>query len=53
MAAYAIFDVEIQDMDQYQEFMRAVKSALEAAGGKYLARGAHIRSTRGTGSRGA
>ena len=39
MAAYAIFDVEIQDMDQYQEFMRAVKSALEAAGGKYLARG--------------
>ena len=39
MAAYAIFDVEIRDMDQYQEFMRNVKPALEAAGGKYLARG--------------
>lgn len=39
MTAYVIFDVEIRDADQYQEFMRAVKPAVEAAGGKYLARG--------------
>ncbi len=39
MAAYVIFDVEIRDMTQYQEFMKAVKPAIEAAGGKYLARG--------------
>ena len=39
MAAYVIFDVEIRDMAQYQEFMTGVKPAIEEAGGKYLARG--------------
>lgn len=39
MAAYVIFDVEISDPAQYQEFMTGVKPALEAAGAKYLARG--------------
>ena len=39
MAAYVIFDVDITDMTQYQEFMSRVKPALEMAGAKYLARG--------------
>ena len=39
MAAYVIFDVEIRDMARYQDFMKAVKPALEAAGARYLARG--------------
>jgi uncharacterized protein (DUF1330 family) len=39
LSAYVIFDVEIRDMTQYQEFMKGVKPAVEAAGGKYLARG--------------
>ncbi len=39
MAAYVIFDVDIRDMGQYQEFMKRAKPAVEAAGGKYLARG--------------
>jgi uncharacterized protein (DUF1330 family) len=39
MAAYVIFDVDITDMTQYQEFMSRVKPALEAAGARYLARG--------------
>jgi uncharacterized protein (DUF1330 family) len=39
MAAFVIFDVEIQDAERYQEFMRQVKPALAAAGGQYLARG--------------
>lgn len=39
MPAYVIFDVEIRDMNQYQEFMNGVKPAIEAAGGRYLARG--------------
>ena len=39
MTAFVIFDVEIHDMERYQEFMRNVKPALESAGGKYLARG--------------
>jgi uncharacterized protein (DUF1330 family) len=38
-ATYVIFDVDIYDPAQYQEFMSRVKSALEEAGGKYLARG--------------
>jgi uncharacterized protein (DUF1330 family) len=39
MAAYVIFDIDIRDMGQYQEFMKHAKPAVEAAGGKYLARG--------------
>ena len=39
MPAYVIFDVEIKDATQYQEFMSGVKPALEAVGCKYLARG--------------
>ena len=39
VATYVIFDVDITDMTQYQSFMAGVKPAIEAAGGKYLARG--------------
>lgn len=39
MSAYAIFDVEIHDLERYQEFMKKVKPALEAAGARYLSRG--------------
>jgi uncharacterized protein (DUF1330 family) len=39
MSAYVIFDVEIRDMARYQDFMKGVKPALDAAGAKYLARG--------------
>lgn len=39
MSAYVIFDVEIRDMTRYQEFMKDVKPALDAAGAHYLARG--------------
>ena len=39
MSAYVIFDVEIRDAAQYQDFMSQVKPALEQAGAKYLARG--------------
>lgn len=39
MPAYVIFDVDIRDMTAYQQFMQGVKPAVEAAGGRYLARG--------------
>ncbi len=39
MTAYVIFDVDIRDVEQYQEFMLGVKPALEEAGAKYLSRG--------------
>ena len=39
MSAYVIFDVEIRDMSKYQDFIKGVKPAIEAAGARYLARG--------------
>ncbi len=39
MSAYVIFDVDVHDMPRFQEFMTAGKVAVEAAGGRYLARG--------------
>jgi uncharacterized protein (DUF1330 family) len=39
MAAFVIFDVDIRDAPRYQDFMRQVKPALEAAGARYLVRG--------------
>ena len=39
MGAYVIFDVEIRDMARYQDFMKGVKPALDAAGARCLARG--------------
>ena len=39
MAAYVVFDVDIRDPNRYQDFMKQVKPALDAAGARYLARG--------------
>ncbi len=39
MSAYVILDVEIRDPVRYQDYMAQVKPAIEAAGGRYLARG--------------
>jgi uncharacterized protein (DUF1330 family) len=39
MSAYVIFDVDISDMTQYQQFMAGVKPALNEAGARYLVRG--------------
>ena len=39
MTAYAIFDVEIHNLERYQDFMAQVKPALEAVGARYLSRG--------------
>ena len=50
MSAYVIFDVEIRDVSKYQEFMKGVKPALDAAGARYLARGARTRSTKEIGN---
>ena len=39
MAYYVIFDVTIHDLPKYQEYMARIKPVIEAAGGRYLARG--------------
>jgi uncharacterized protein (DUF1330 family) len=43
MAYYVIFDVVIHDLPKYKEYMEKVRPLVEAAGGRYLARGgAHV-----------
>ena len=39
MSAYVIYDVQITDPERYKEYTVKVKPAIEAAGGRYLARG--------------
>ena len=39
MSAYVIYDVQIRDPERYKEYTVKVKPAIEAAGGRYLARG--------------
>lgn len=36
---YVVIDVDIRDVDRYLTYMEKVRPALEAAGGRYLARG--------------
>lgn len=39
MSAYAILDVDIQDPDKYQIYMKGVQQLISDAGGRYLTRG--------------
>ena len=43
MAAYAIVDLEVIDIEQYLRYQRAVRPLLEAVGARYLARGGEHR----------
>ena len=39
MTAYVVVEVEIHDPERYREYMKLAPPAIEAYGGKYLARG--------------
>ena len=39
MSAYAILDVDIQDPDKYQIYMKGVQQLISDVGGRYLTRG--------------
>lgn len=39
MTAYVVVEVEVHDPDRYREYMKLAPPAIEAYGGKYLARG--------------
>ncbi|MCB0154356.1 MAG: DUF1330 domain-containing protein [Anaerolineae bacterium] len=39
MPAYMIVKVNVTDMEQYQEYMKATPSILEQFGGRFIARG--------------
>lgn len=43
MAAYAILDVDIYDIEQYLLYQQAVRPLVASVGGRYLARGGEFR----------
>lgn len=43
MAAYAIMDLDIHDIEKYLLYQRALAPLLEAVGARYLARGGEFR----------
>ena len=43
MTAYAIVDLEVNDIEQYLGYQRAVRPLLDAVGARYLARGGESR----------
>ena len=45
--AYIIVDMNITDIDQYQEYMAVAPAAVAAAGGKYLVRGGRFETLEG------
>lgn len=47
MAAYAIVDLEVFDIELYLRYSQAVRPLLEAAGARYLARGGEFRVLEG------
>lgn len=47
MAAYVIVDVKITDPEIYEEYKKHTPAAVEAYGGKFLARGGRVVSLEG------
>ncbi len=47
MAAYVIVDVKITDPEIYEEYKKHTPAAVEAYGGKFLARGGRVISLEG------
>ncbi len=47
MTAYVIFDIDIHDSGLYKEYAALAPAAVEAYGGKYLARGGHVEKLEG------
>lgn len=48
MAAYAIVDLDVFDIEQYLQYQHAIKPLLDAWGARYLARGGELRVFEGT-----
>jgi uncharacterized protein (DUF1330 family) len=48
MAAYVIFDVEVQDAAGYEEYRQAGSPSVPPYGGKYIVRGGRVEVLEGT-----
>ena len=42
MPAYVIVETDVHDPEQYEQYKAAASGAIEAAGGRYLARGGEL-----------
>ena len=47
MSAYIIAKVEVTDMEQYKNYMKLTPAAIEAFGGKFIARGGEVETLEG------
>ena len=47
MSAYIIAKVEVTDMEQYKDYMKLTPAAIEAFGGKFIARGGEVETLEG------
>lgn len=47
MTAYAIADVEVIDLEKFQEYVNQVPATVEKYGGKYIVRGGAIENCEG------
>ena len=47
MSAYVIFEADVIDPEQYEQYKRAAAPSVAAAGGRYLARGGRVESFEG------
>jgi uncharacterized protein (DUF1330 family) len=50
MPAYVIYEGEVADPARYEEYKPLAAASVEAAGGRYLARGGELRLLEGDGS---
>lgn len=48
MTAYAIFDIDVTNPEQYEEYKKLAPPAIAAFGGKYLTRGGKIEVLEGS-----
>jgi uncharacterized protein (DUF1330 family) len=42
MAAYAIYQGEVLDLERYEVYKRAAAESIRAAGGRYIVRGGEV-----------
>ena len=45
--SYVIVDMQISDLDQYQQYMAEAPATVKAAGGEYVIRGGRFESLEG------
>jgi uncharacterized protein (DUF1330 family) len=48
MTAYVIYEADVTDLEQYEQYKARAAATVTAAGGRYIARGGDVESFEGT-----